>query len=86
MPIWWRWYYYACPVAWTLYGLVASQYGDIKTVLDKETGETVEQFLRRFYGFKHDYLGVVAIVNVAFALFFGIIFAFSVKALNFQKR
>ncbi|KAF3673549.1 Pleiotropic drug resistance protein 3 [Capsicum annuum] len=31
MPIWWRWYYWACPVAWTLYGLVASQFGDIET-------------------------------------------------------
>ncbi|MQL00608.1 hypothetical protein EI005_25720, partial [Escherichia coli] len=29
IPIWWRWYYWACPVAWTIYGLVASQFGDI---------------------------------------------------------
>jgi hypothetical protein len=32
IPIWWRWYSWACPVAWTLYGLVASQYGDIADV------------------------------------------------------
>ncbi|KAI4365646.1 hypothetical protein MLD38_021612 [Melastoma candidum] len=25
IPIWWRWYYWASPVAWTLYGLVTSQ-------------------------------------------------------------
>ncbi|RZC82270.1 hypothetical protein C5167_045059 [Papaver somniferum] len=28
IPIWWRWYYWASPVAWTLYGLVTSQVGD----------------------------------------------------------
>eukprot|EP01018_Ginkgo_biloba_P026509 Gb_37006 [translate_table: standard] len=34
IPVWWRWYYWACPVAWTLYGLIASQYGDITTMMD----------------------------------------------------
>uniref|UniRef100_A0A2N9H7W4 ABC transporter domain-containing protein n=1 Tax=Fagus sylvatica TaxID=28930 RepID=A0A2N9H7W4_FAGSY len=34
MPIWWRWYYWVCPVSWTLYGLIASQFGDIKDTLD----------------------------------------------------
>lgn len=86
MPIWWRWYYWACPVAWTLYGLLVSQYGDVKEVLNAETGETVEEFLRRYLGFKHDFLGVVAVVNVSFAVLFGFIFAFSIKAFNFQKR
>ncbi|KAH7846186.1 hypothetical protein Vadar_010894 [Vaccinium darrowii] len=40
IPVWWRWYVYVCPVSWTLYGLVASQLGDIQDRLD--TGETVE--------------------------------------------
>ncbi|PON89425.1 ABC type transporter protein [Trema orientale] len=86
MPIWWRWYYWICPVAWTLYGLLASQYGDVKEVVNANTGETVEEFLRRYLGFKHDFLGVVAVVNVSFAVVFGFIFAFSIKAFNFQKR
>ncbi|GMH03649.1 hypothetical protein Nepgr_005488 [Nepenthes gracilis] len=34
IPIWWRWYYWAFPMAWSFYGLVASQYGDIKDVLE----------------------------------------------------
>ncbi|PHU19129.1 Pleiotropic drug resistance protein 1 [Capsicum chinense] len=77
MPIWWRWYYWACPVAWTLYGLVASQFGDI---------ESVEEFLRRYFGFKRDFLGVVAGVLVAYAVVFAFIFAFAIKAFNFQRR
>ncbi|XP_050890340.1 pleiotropic drug resistance protein 1 [Lathyrus oleraceus] len=34
IPIWWKWYYWMCPVAWTLYGLVASQYGDNMDTLE----------------------------------------------------
>uniref|UniRef100_A0A804MZ33 ABC transporter domain-containing protein n=1 Tax=Zea mays TaxID=4577 RepID=A0A804MZ33_MAIZE len=27
IPVWWRWYYWANPVSWTLYGLLTSQFG-----------------------------------------------------------
>lgn len=82
--MWWRWYYWACPVAWTLYGLVASQYGDVEDML--ESGETVKDFLRSYFGYTTDFLGVVAVVIVWIPLFFGFIFALSIKALNFQKK
>ncbi|PHT48745.1 Pleiotropic drug resistance protein 1 [Capsicum baccatum] len=84
IPIWWRWYYWACPVAWTLYGLVASQFGDIQTKLSDD--ETVEQYLRRYFGFKHDFLGIVAAVIVALPVMFALTFALSIKAFNFQRR
>ncbi|WMV48222.1 hypothetical protein MTR67_041607 [Solanum verrucosum] len=83
MPIWWRWYYWCCPVAWTLYGLVASQFGDIQTPLGNET---VEKFLRRYFGFRHDFLPVVAGVLVAYVVVFAFTFAFAIKAFNFQRR
>ncbi|XP_010254256.1 PREDICTED: pleiotropic drug resistance protein 1-like [Nelumbo nucifera] len=84
IPVWWRWYYWACPVAWTLYGLSVSQFGDIEDRLD--TGETVESYLREYFGFKHDFLGVVAAVIVGFTVLFVFIFAFSIRAFNFQRR
>ncbi|KAK4372801.1 hypothetical protein RND71_008185 [Anisodus tanguticus] len=84
IPIWWRWYYWACPVAWTLYGLVASQFGDIQTTLTDD--ENVEQFLNRYFGFKHDFLGVVAAVIVALPVMFALTFALAIKAFNFQRR
>ncbi|XP_019263263.1 PREDICTED: pleiotropic drug resistance protein 1-like isoform X2 [Nicotiana attenuata] len=84
MPIWWRWYYWANPVAWTLYGLVVSQYGDLQNKLSDD--QTVEQFLRSYFGFKHDFLGVVAAMTVAYAVVFAFTFAFGIKAFNFQKR
>ncbi|XP_052206566.1 pleiotropic drug resistance protein 1-like isoform X2 [Diospyros lotus] len=84
IPMWWRWYYYICPISWTIYGLVASQYGDIKDKL--ETGETVQQFVKSYYGFEHDFVGLVAAIIVGITVLFGFIFAFSIKAFNFQKR
>ncbi|XAR70928.1 Xenobiotic-transporting ATPase [Bertholletia excelsa] len=84
IPVWWRWYYYVCPVSWTLYGLVASQFGDVKDKLD--TGETVEQFIRSYFGFKHDFVGYVGIITVGTAVLFGLIFAYSIRTFNFQKR
>ncbi|KAF9617026.1 hypothetical protein IFM89_033096 [Coptis chinensis] len=84
IPIWWRWYYWGCPVAYTLYGLVTSQFGDIETKMD--TGETVKDFLESYYGYKHESLGFIAAGLVGFTFLFAFIFAFSIKVLNFQRR
>ncbi|XP_044480567.1 pleiotropic drug resistance protein 1-like isoform X2 [Mangifera indica] len=86
IPIWWRWYYWACPVAWTFYGLVTSQFGDLQDQLEGNNGQTVEQFLREFFGFRHDFLGVCAVVVVGFTVLFALIFTAGIKALNFQRR
>ena len=84
IPIWWRWYYWACPVAWTLYGLVASQFGDLKDIT--EEGDSVQDYLKSSLGFEHDFLGVVAGVIVGIAVLFAFIFAFAIRAFNFQRR
>ncbi|XP_021800492.1 ABC transporter G family member 39-like isoform X5 [Prunus avium] len=84
IPIWWRWFYWVCPVSWTLYGLFTSQFGGIKDTLD--SGETVDDFIRAYFGYRTDFLGVVAIVLVGISGLFGFIFAFSIKVINFQKR
>ncbi|XP_074572219.1 ABC transporter G family member 39-like [Curcuma longa] len=84
IPVWWRWYSWACPVAWTLYGLVASQFGDCEQTM--ENGEKVQDFIERFFGFRHDFLGVVAVAVVGFTVLFAFVFAFSIKVFNFQRR
>lgn len=84
IPLWWRWYYYICPVSWTLYGLVASQFGDLTDEL--EENETVNQFLTSYFGFESDFLPYVAIIIIAFCVLFGFTFAFSIKAFNFQRK
>ncbi|CAJ2661303.1 unnamed protein product [Trifolium pratense] len=85
IPIWWRWYYWACPVAWTIYGLVASQFGDITTFMPQE-GKDVKTFLDDFFGIKHNFIGECAIVVGGIAVAFAVIFAVAIKTFNFQKR
>jgi hypothetical protein len=85
IPIWWRWYSWVCPVAWTLYGLVASQFGDI-TDVKLEDGEIVKDSINRFFGFTHDHLGYAAIAVVGFTVLFSFMFAVSIKVFNFQIR
>ncbi|KAJ4836415.1 ABC transporter G member 36 [Turnera subulata] len=85
IPIWWRWYYWTCPISWTLYGLLTSQYGNIN---DRriETGQTVEAVLGTYFGYKYDFLGVVAAVVVGLGVLFALVFAFAIKKFNFQRR
>ncbi|KAG2598994.1 hypothetical protein PVAP13_5KG412600 [Panicum virgatum] len=84
VPIWWRWYCWVCPVAWTLYGLVVSQFGDVTTEMDD--GTTVKAFIEDYFDFKHSWLGLVAAVVVGFTVLFGSLFGFAIMKLNFQKR
>ncbi|CAO2191404.1 unnamed protein product [Urochloa humidicola] len=84
VPIWWRWYCWMCPVAWTLYGLVVSQFGDVMTEMDD--GRTVKVFVEDYFDFKHSWLGGVAAMVVAFTVLFAALFGFAIMKLNFQKR
>ena len=86
IPVWWRWYYWACPIAWTLYGLVVSQFGDIEEFMTDGNEESVKEFVKSYFGYKHDFLGVVAAVVAGVAVLFAFIFAVSIKVFNFQRR
>ncbi|KAI5600727.1 hypothetical protein BDE02_01G044500 [Populus trichocarpa] len=84
IPIWWRWYYWACPVSWSLYGLLVSQFGDIQKDLTET--QTVKQFVKDYFGFDHDFLGVVAAAVLGWTVLFAFLFAAAIKAFNFQRR
>ncbi|XP_051119662.1 pleiotropic drug resistance protein 1-like [Andrographis paniculata] len=88
MPVWWRWYYWANPVAYTLYGFIVSQYGDLEEPMTDEAsaGQTVKQYLRSYFGFKESMLGVTAGVLLGFVIFFMFIFAYAIRTFNFQRR
>ncbi|XWS08431.1 hypothetical protein CRYUN_Cryun40dG0002000 [Craigia yunnanensis] len=86
IPKWWIWCNWICPTAWSLNGLLSSQYGD----MDKEVSifgelKTGTSFLEDYYGFRHDRLGLVAVVLVAFPVAFASLFAYCIGKLNFQK-
>lgn len=88
IPIWWRWYYWGSPVAWTIYGLVTSIVGDKNDNVEVPgIGEIpLKLFLKDNLGFEFDFLGVVAVAHVAWAVLFSCVFAYGIKFLNFQRR
>ncbi|XP_078447762.1 pleiotropic drug resistance protein 2-like [Wolffia australiana] len=88
LPKWWRWCYWTSPVAWTIYGLMASQYGDMEDNIQipGEMTMTVKAYLREVLGYDHSFLGYVAIAHVGFVILFCVSFSLGISFLNFQRR
>ncbi|XP_047967784.1 ABC transporter G family member 39-like [Salvia hispanica] len=88
IPMWWRWYYWGSPVAWTIYGIVASQFGDLDCEIEVPgvSYVTVKTFIKQNLGFDHDFLPIVVFMHLVFILLFVLIFGFGIKCLNYQKR
>ncbi|XP_061351426.1 pleiotropic drug resistance protein 3-like isoform X1 [Gastrolobium bilobum] len=87
IPKWWVWCYWICPTAWSLNGLLTSQYGDMdKEILIFGEQKPVGSFLKDYYGFRHDRLSIVAVVLIAFPIIYASLFAYCIGKMNFQKR
>nr|QVT92281.1 ABC transporter [Salvia miltiorrhiza] len=91
IPKWWVWYYWVCPVAWTVYGLIIGQYGDVtKTITvagnNGSTSPMIKTYIQDHFGYDPDFKGPVAAVLVGFAVFFAFMYAYCIKTLNFQMR
>ncbi|KAL5757768.1 hypothetical protein ACOSP7_020379 [Xanthoceras sorbifolium] len=89
IPKWWTWYYYICPVAWTVYGLIVTQYGDIEDTI-KVPGilpdPSIKWYVQNHFGYDLNFMGPTTVILVAFAAFFALMFAVCIKTLNFQQR
>ncbi|XP_024532454.1 pleiotropic drug resistance protein 1 isoform X2 [Selaginella moellendorffii] len=88
IPVWWRWYYWANPVAWTVYGLFTSQLGDVDTLLaiPDQPPKTVRQFMKDHFNFELSFVSRAAAMQVVFIATFALVFAVCIKHLNFQRR
>ncbi|XP_042473406.1 pleiotropic drug resistance protein 2-like isoform X1 [Zingiber officinale] len=89
LPIWWRWYYWGNPVSWTIYGVIASQLGKRGGSV-RVPGEASEPLLTDYLndtlGYEYSFVKWAALTNVGFVVVFFVVFAYSIKFLNFQKR
>ncbi|CAH9075903.1 unnamed protein product [Cuscuta europaea] len=89
IPKWWIWYYWICPVAWTVYGCIVSQYGDVEDTI-KVPGMTydpmIKDYIKDHFGYEPDFMGPVAGALVGFAVFFAFMYSYCIKTLNFQLR
>lgn len=89
IPKWWVWYYWVCPVAWTVYGLIVSQYGDVEDTIrvpGMSPNPTIKWYVEDHFGYDPNFMGPVAGVLVGFTAFFAFMFAYCIKTLNFQIR
>jgi len=92
IPGWWIWFYYICPIAWTLRGIITSQLGDVETnIVGPGFEGSVKVYLAVTLGYETEIngfsaVGLSVIVLLGFSVIFFGSFAVSVKVLNFQKR
>lgn len=88
MPIWWRWFYWANPAAWTVYGLMVSQLGDHVDLIHVAGGsaETVKKFLEEYLGLQDNHLLLIVTLHFGLIILFLLVFGVSIKYLNFQRR
>ncbi|KAH9312919.1 hypothetical protein KI387_027954, partial [Taxus chinensis] len=82
-------YALAQALAWTVYGLIISQFGDIDDLIEVDgmkPGKPLNQYVEDYFGYHNDFMGPVAAVLVGFTLLFAIMFIFCINVLNFQQR
>eukprot|EP00268_Persea_americana_P059369 TRINITY_DN7275_c2_g1_i2.p1 TRINITY_DN7275_c2_g1~~TRINITY_DN7275_c2_g1_i2.p1 ORF type:complete len:1223 (-),score=195.79 TRINITY_DN7275_c2_g1_i2:74-3238(-) len=88
IPTWWRWYYWADPASWTVYGLMASQLGDQSGLIHVpgQSDLTVQEFVEDFLGLKVDNFSLIVCLHLGIVVLFLFVYGFGIKHLNFQKR
>ncbi|GLJ25052.1 hypothetical protein SUGI_0479420 [Cryptomeria japonica] len=87
-PPCWRWFFSANLMAWCLYGLITSQYGDVGTSLKMADGTemSVKHFVEKNFGYHRQHLASVGILMAGFSALFGLVFFLGIKLFNFQNR
>ncbi|KAK4852681.1 hypothetical protein QYF36_026139 [Acer negundo] len=65
IPRWWIWFYYICPVAWTMQGVITSQLGNVETII-KQPGfkGSVKVYLDVNLGYDYGYVNLRRIDGV----------------------
>lgn len=89
IPIWWKWYYYICPLAWTVYALIVTQYGDMDDPIKlpgTSPDPSIRQYLEDHFGYDLHFMGPTSAILVVFAVLFALLFAVCIARLNFQRR
>ena len=85
---WWLWAHYVNPLAWTTYGLVASQLGDVQSLVVQHDGSqiTVVDYISTYLGFQHNFIGWCMLILVGFSVFFRVVSTVALQHCRFQSR
>lgn len=77
-------------MAWTVYGLIIGQYGDVTDTIQvmgsSEPPPMIKTYIQERFGYDPNFKGPVGAVLVGFAVFFAFMYAYCIKSLNFQMR
>ncbi|XP_020531340.1 ABC transporter G family member 39 isoform X3 [Amborella trichopoda] len=88
IPLWWRWFYWVNPAAWTIYGLMVSQLGDCTETINLpgQASKSVKDVLEDYFGIEAYFLSTAVAVHIVFIFLFLFVFCLCTKYLNFQRR
>ncbi|KAI3429335.1 hypothetical protein D9Q98_005430 [Chlorella vulgaris] len=88
IPAGWIWFHYFDPVSFSLYGLIASQLGDVTTLTELPSGKSVfvKDYIETYFGFKHSFMWPAAAILFGFMIFYHVLAFVALKKLNFQRR
>ncbi|GJP35639.1 hypothetical protein CLOM_g20158, partial [Closterium sp. NIES-68] len=89
IPVWWQWFYWLTPISYSLYGFIESQLGDITTPISVNGvagTQTVESFLRDYFGFEYWFLPYASLILIGLSIVFFCCYAYAVRKINFQRR
>ena len=82
-------FYWISPTAHALYGLTASQHGDVTneylTPL-QQAPVSVATYVHQYYGFSHSFIGYAALVLCGFIVLFRVTAVLALQYINWQKR
>lgn len=88
IPVWWRWLYWVNPAAWTLYGLMFSQLGDLDKPIHVpgNLDQPINVFVQDLFGFQDNDFTIIVALHFGVIVLFLFVFGFSIEKLNFQIR
>jgi len=87
MPPWFQWFTTVNPVAWTLNGLISSQYGGVATKIQTlEYGEVeVRDFIRAQYDYKYEQREYVLLILAGFCVGFAGVAIAALSLLKYHR-
>jgi hypothetical protein len=87
MPHYWRWLNRAVPTTWVLYGLGASQLGDVEQLMQFAGRRTpVSKFVRGLMGYEYELRFWALGIMVAFVVALRIASILALRYANFLRR
>jgi hypothetical protein len=87
MPPWFQWFTFVNPVAWTLNGLISSQYGNVTIKIQTLTHGNIEvrEFILAQYGYKNDEREYILLILVAFCVCFASVAIVALSLLKYHR-